>query len=255
VRGDGGRRTVFKKERHSMTKASGIFAIAAALLPAGALAQAPLTPVPTISGTRLDLTAEGSISRAPDVATIGAGVVTQAATAAGAMSENAGRMAATVAALKRAGIADRDIQTSALNLSPQYRYAENQPPVITGYQASNQVSVRFREIARAGRILDTLVAQGANQISGPNFSVDQPDSALDEARGQAIAQARARAELYALAAGLRVKRILAISESGGYSPPQPMPMMAMARREAADTPVQPGEQKLSVSVSVSFELE
>jgi len=239
-----------------MFKSLASVSIAATALPLAAMAQAPaVTPVPVIQGTRLDISAEGEVTRAPDVATISAGVVTQAATAGEAMSANAQRMAATVNALKRAGVADRDIQTSSLSLNPQYRYGENVPPVITGYQASNQVTVRFREIARAGRILDTLVAQGANQINGPSFSVDQPDAALDEARTRAVAKARARAELYARAAGLRVKRILSISEGGGYAPPPPMPVMAMARREAADTPIEAGEQKLSVSVSVSFELE
>lgn len=210
-----------------------------------------------ITGARLDIVAEGSVTRAPDVALISAGVVTQAPTAAAAMRDNASRMAATVAALKRAGVADRDIQTSSISLSPQYRYAENRPPVITGYQAANQVSVRFRDVQRAGGILDALVAEGANQINGPSFMVDNPEAALDEARTVAVASARARAELYARAAGLRIKRILSISESGGYAPPPPpMPMMARAmEKSAADTPLEPGEQKLAVTISMSFELE
>jgi len=211
---------------------------------------------PVLSGTRLDITTEGAVNRTPDLATISAGVVTQAPTAAVAMQQNAGRMAATVAALKKAGIADRDIQTAAINLSPQYRYADNKAPEITGYQASNQVSVRFRDIKRAGSILDTLVAQGANQINGPAFSVEKMDAALDEARVAAIKSARARADLYAQAAGLKVKRILSISESQGYAPPPyPMPVMMARAEKAADTAIEPGEQKLSVNVSVSFELE
>jgi len=217
--------------------------------------QAQTVPVLT-TGTRLDITTEGAVNRTPDLATISAGVVTQAPTAAVAMQQNAGRMAATVAALKKAGIADRDIQTAAINLSPQYRYADNKAPEITGYQASNQVSVRFRDIKRAGSILDTLVAQGANQINGPAFSVEKMDAALDEARVAAIKSARARADLYAQAAGLKVKRILSISESQGYAPPPyPMPVMMARAEKAADTAIEPGEQKLSVNVSVSFELE
>ncbi|SNS57528.1 hypothetical protein SAMN06295912_109100 [Sphingomonas laterariae] len=215
-----------------------------------------LTPVPVIQGTRLDIVAEGEVTRVPDIATISAGVVTQAPTAGAAMTENANRMAAVVAALKKAGVADRDIQTSTLNLNPQYRYGDNKPPVITGYQASNQVSIRFRDVKRSGAILDTLVAQGANQINGPSLSVDKPETALDEARAAAIRTARARATLYAEAAGLRVKRILAISEQGGgYQPPMPVPMMMARAEKAADTAVEAGEQKLAVSVSVSFELE
>jgi uncharacterized protein len=227
------------------------------LLPAVASAQLlPPTPVPTISGTRLDIMAEGEVTRTPDVATIAAGVITQARSAASAMSQNAERMARTIAALKQAGVADRDIQTSSISLNPQYRYAQNLPPAITGYQASNQVSVRFRDIKRAGAILDALVAVGANQINGPSFGVDKPEAALDEARTAAMAKARARAELYARAAGLGVKRILAISESASAPPPYPMPVMQAARAEkAADTAIEAGEQRLAVTVSVSFELQ
>lgn len=233
-----------------------LFLIAAATPAAGFAQAAAVTPVPVIQGTRLDIVAEGAVTRTPDLATISAGVVTQAATAGAAMTENATRMAGTIAALKKAGVADRDIQTSSISLNPQYRYADNQPPVLTGYQASNQVSIRFRDVRRAGAILDTLVAQGANQINGPSLTVDQPDAALDEARAAAIAKARARAELYAKAAGLSVKRILSISETGDVTPPRPVPIMAMAmRKEAADTSIEAGEQRLSVAVSVTFELQ
>jgi uncharacterized protein YggE len=233
-----------------------LFLIATAT-PAAAFAQMTVAaPVPVIQGTRLDIVAEGEVSRTPDIATISAGVVTQAGTAGKAMADNAARMAAAVAALRKAGVADRDIQTSSISLNPQYRYADNQPPVLTGYQASNQVSIRFRDVRRAGAILDTLVAQGANQINGPSLSVDKPEAALDEARTAAIAKARTRADLYARAAGLSVKRILSISEGNEATPPRPMPIMAMARsKEAADTSIEAGEQRLSVSVSVSFELQ
>ncbi|MFS0737690.1 SIMPL domain-containing protein [Sphingomonas sp. 1P06PA] len=232
-----------------------VAALALAAIPAAASAQVPPTPVPTLSGTRLDIVAEGEVTRVPDVAAISAGVVTQAQTAGQAMSDNAGRMAATIAALKKAGVADRDIQTASINLNPQYRYGENLPPVITGYQASNQVTVRFRDVRRAGAILDALVAVGANQINGPMLSLDKPEAALDEARAAAIAKARARADLYAKAAGLSVRRILAISETGGYEPPRPMPQMMMREAKAADTMIEPGEQRLTVSVNVSFELQ
>jgi len=241
----------------TMQRAIRTAAIATLAASAGAaMAQAPQPPMPPIQGTRLDIVAEGEVARRPDVVTIGAGVVTQAATAGEAMQENARRMTATVAALRKAGVADRDIQTSSINLSPQYRYGENVPPVITGYQASNQVSVRFRDVTRAGAILDTLVAQGANQINGPSFALDKPEAALDEARTLAIATARKRAELYARAAGMTVRRIVSITESGSNNQPQPMLMVQMrSRGEADSTPVQAGEQKMSVSVSVSFELQ
>ncbi len=234
--------------------------IAAALL-----TLAPLTAahaqmaahIAPITGTRLDVSAESEVRRMPDLAFVSAGVMTQAASASATMRENAARMTAVVGALKKAGIAERDIQTSSLNLSPQYRYQENLPPQLVGYQASNMVQVTFRKIGDAGRIIDTLVAQGANQINGPSLTVDKADEALDEARTAAVTKARARAELYAKAAGLRVKRILSISESSAMTPPlmpYPAGRMAMAKAEA-DTPMQPGETVLTATVNVSFELE
>ena len=225
-----------------------------ALIATAAKAQLPLPPL--IAGTRLDLVVEGTSTRVPDVAEIGAGVVTQATDASAAMAENARRMTAVIAALKSAGVAERDIRTSSLNLSPQYRYDNDKPPVLTGYQANNRVNVRFRDMARVGRIVDALVAQGANQVDGPNLVVDKPDAALDEARNSAVAKARARATLYANAAGLRVKRIISISESQGDVIRPPMPMMMMRdKAAAANTPVSAGEQVLAVTLTVTFELE
>ena len=219
-----------------------------------ALSQEQPSPVRTIIGTQLDLSATGIVRRTPDVATIGAGVVTQDRDAGSAMTANATRMTQVVSALRRAGVADRDIQTASLTLQPQYRYADNQPPTLTGYQASNRVSVRLRALDAAGKVLDALVAAGANQIDGPNFAIDKPEAALNEARMQALAAARARADLYARAAGLRVARIVRIGESGAESPPV-RPMMMMASRAKADsTPIETGEQELSVTVSVTFEL-
>ena len=231
----------------------------AALLMAAAATAVPASAQPTevrpISGTRLDVVATGEVNRVPDVAHINAGVVTQAPSATEAIRQNAVRMAAVVAALRAAGIAERDIQTSTLNLNPNYRYAENQPPQLIGYQAVNQVNVRFRDIAKTGAILDALVAEGANQINGPTLIIDQPESALDEARTRALEQARARAELYARSLGMRVTRILSVSESGGFMPP-PRPVMArsMAANDAA-TQIVPGEQTLTVALTVSFELQ
>lgn len=221
--------------------------------PAAALAQVPPPLLP--EGTRLDVVATGEVTRVPDIARISAGVVTQAPTAQAALSANSAQMNRVIAALRRAGVAERDIQTSAVNLSPNYRYAENQPPMLTGYGASNQVTIRFRDIRTSGTILDTLVREGANQINGPSLEIDKPEPALDEARVLAVRTARARADVYARAAGMRVVRILLISESGGDYRPPPPPMM-MARGESADasTKIVPGEQAVSVSVSVSFEL-
>ena len=232
-------------------------AFAATLLSAVALPAVAQEMRPVLlDGTVLEVSAEGTSTRIPDVAVIQAGVVTQAASASAALGSNSQRMAAVLAALRKAGVAERDIQTASLSLNPQYRYEDNKPPILTGYQASNQVSVRFREIARSGAILDALVAEGANNISGPNLMVDKPETALDEARAAAVAKARARATLYAQASGLKVDRILAISESGAAPmPPMPMMMGFREKAQAADTQVVAGEQQLSVTLSVRFLLK
>jgi uncharacterized protein YggE len=231
-------------------------ALCAAVVPAAGRAQTQ-TPMPPITGTRLEIAAVGEVTRVPDVAVISAGVVTRQPAASAAIQENSSRMERVIAALKRAGVADRDVQTSSLNLSPEYRYQENQPPQLVGYSASNQVSIRFRDIRNSGKILDALVAEGANQINGPSLTVDKPEAALDEARQQAIANGQARAELYARALGKRVARVVSVSEGGGnYPVPPPMPVMMEARMAgAADTKVVPGEQKLQVGVSMVFDLQ
>ncbi|MEH3105517.1 MAG: SIMPL domain-containing protein [Sphingomonas phyllosphaerae] len=232
---------------------------AAAMLAVPAAAQVAL-PMATVvpDGTVLDVTATGRVSRTPDLATITAGVVTQAPVAATALSENAQRMDAVIKALKAAGLAARDLSTSNVALSPQYRYQDGKPPVVTGYQASNSVAIRFRDIAKAGAVLDALVRAGANQIDGPNLSLSDPDAALDEARTQAIAKARTRAELYARAAGLSVARMVAINEAGENAGdrPRPMPMMARAAVQSdAETVVLPGETDVTASVNVRFLLK
>jgi uncharacterized protein YggE len=211
----------------------------------------------TIAGTRLDVTATGEVTRVPDVAIISAGVVSRASTATAALQDSATRMSQVLAALKRAGVEERDIQTSSVSLNPEYRYPENQSPQLVGYSASNQLTVRFRDIRNSGKILDALVAVGANQINGPNLTVDKPEAALDEARANAVAIGRARAEAYARSLGLRVVRIVSVSESGNnYPVPPPMPMYARAEMaQSADTKIVPGEQKLQVNLAMTFELQ
>ena len=224
-------------------------ALAGVALPAAAMAQAVTAVAQTTTGTRLDISATGEVSRVPDIAIISAGVTTLNRSAVTAIEQNAARMERVRAALKRAGIADKDIQTSSFNLNPEYRYIENQSPVLTGYRVSNQVSVRFRDIKATGAILDALVAEGANQINGPSLTIDKPEQAMDEARLKAIAVGQARAELYARALGKRVVRLLIVSESGGYAVPPPMPMMRQMAADsgAAKSAIDPGEQQIQIS--------
>jgi uncharacterized protein YggE len=201
--------------------------------------------------------AEAGVQGVPDVADIGAGVVTQAPEASVALASNADKMSRVVAALRKAGVQERDIQTSGLNLQPQYRYEQNKPPVLTGYQVTNRVSVTLRDLRQAGKIIDTLVAEGANQVDGPNFRIDKPEPLMDQARAEAVRIGRARAELYAKASNLKVKRIASISELGA-APPMPFPMPAprvMAMEARADSPIVPGELRLAASLTMVFELE
>jgi uncharacterized protein YggE len=227
-------------------------ALLALALPLPAAAQP--AAVESLSGTRLDVVATGEVTRIPDVVRIHAGVVTQAPTAVEAIRQNAQQVAAVRAALRRAGIADRDIQTSQLNLQPDYRHAEGRPPELTGYRAVNQLSVRFRDIANSGRILDALVAVGVNQINGPMLEIERPEAALDEARLAALANARSRADLYARSLGMRVKRLISVSESGAR-PPMPRSYASVERFADTQSTIDPGEQTLAISLAVSFELE
>jgi len=256
-----------------------------ALLAGGPLAAMPAaaqtTPAVQVSplgpnSALLSLNAEGRSQRTPDLAVFSAGVVTQGRTAAEALGANSRQMASVVAALKRSGIADRDIQTSAISLQPRYNNPDqeaqlrsrqtgqpyvpsNEPPRIIGYEARNNVQVRVRRLGEMGKIIDTLIAAGANQVDGPSFTLDEQKEALDEARTQAVTEGRQRAELYARAAGMRVIRLLSISEGGGYYPVQQT--FAVAERGMAapappppPAPVSPGELTLGVNVSMQFEI-
>jgi uncharacterized protein YggE len=250
---------------------------ALAAAPAAAqVAQPAVTVAP--GDTLLTVNAEGRSFHAPDLAVFNAGVTTQGKTAAAALGENSRAMTEVIAALKRAGIAERDIQTSNLSINPLYSdpnrdamlaaRTAGQPyvppaqpavPQIIGYQATNTVSVRQRDLKNFGKVIDTLAAAGANQINGPMFQMDDAEPALNEARLDAVKTARERAELYATATGLKIVRILSLSEGGGYYGPPPV-AFAKAERAAAPAPppppapVQPGELQQTASVTVLYEL-
>jgi hypothetical protein len=222
----------------------------------------PIAPPIAASSALLTVTVEGKSTRTPDLAVFSAGVTTQGATASEAMNANAAAMTKVIATLKQAGIADRDIQTSQISLSPVYgqpvigRNGQvTQEPRIIGYQATNQVTVRSRDVKGFGKVLDALVESGANQINGPSFQLDKPAAAMDEARTSAMKIARTRADLYARASGLRVVRIVSISESGGYAAPPVYARAAMAEAATDEaTPVAAGEVEAQVSLTVQFEL-
>lgn len=204
--------------------------------------------------TTLSISAEGSVNREPDIAFLNAGVQTQGETAQTAMAANATAMNGVFDALAAANVDAKDMQTSNFSLQPQYDYSNRsngQSPRLTGYQASNQLTVRVRDLDNLGKTMDALVGAGGNTFSGLRFALEDDRAAKNAARDIAMKEAIARAELYAAASGYEVARVVTISESGGYNP---QPMAVMARSAESSTPIASGEVGYSVSVNVTFEL-
>jgi len=210
-----------------------------------------LTPLSAWAMDRLvTVTGEATVSVAPDMAVIRIGVASQGKTAREASDANARQMTAVLAAIKDAGIAARDVQTSRLSLQPQYDSNRNAPVRLLGFQANNQLTVNIRDIAQLPAMLDRAIGAGANEMSGIEFVVSEQSKLLDRARGEAVADAHRKAELYARAAGAKVGHVVAISEEGSAPPVYPM----QAMRAGAAVPVAPGERTLRVVVTVRYEL-
>lgn len=206
--------------------------------------------------TTLSISAEGSVNKAPDIAFLNAGVQSQGETAQAAMSANSEAMNGVFAALEAAKVDDRDMQTSNFSVQPQYDYSarrDGQPPRLTGYQASNQLTVKVRDLDTLGEVMDAMVGAGGNTFSGLTFALNDDRAAKNEAREIAMNEAIARAELYAASSGYEVARVVTISESGGFAP-RPMARMAEARSMDQSTPIASGEVGYAVTVNVVFEL-
>lgn len=208
----------------------------------------------------LSLSAEGVVSAPPDTAVVTTGVVTEGETAEAALAGNNKSMAALMAALKDAGLPERDIQTSNFSLQPIYAPydkpsdAPSQGPRITGYQVMNRVTVTISNLETAGPLLDKVVKVGANNIEGISFEVADDSALMDEARQKALKEAKRRADLYAEVGGFSVGRILDMSENM-VSPPRPYAMKTMAMRAEMDSvPLAAGETDLRVDVQVTFEI-
>lgn len=218
--------------------------------------------LPAYAGS-ITIEGRGEVLAAPDMAHINSGVTTQGATAREALDANTAAMADLIDELKAAGIEARDIQTSGFSVNPNYVYTDERdengyslPPKINGYQVNNTVTVAVRDLDALGSILDKSVTVGANTIHGVTFSVADPSSLYDEARKAAFADARAKAELYAEAAGGRLDEIESISETRGYDQPQPYPQYArMDMAASAAVPVEAGELAFAITVNVRWELE
>lgn len=231
--------------------------LAAAAAPAAFAQSAQPSAGSMFQTTTLNLSAYGETRVAPDKATINLGVVTEAPTAAAALAANNDKMNAVIATLRKAGIAEKDIQTSGLNLNAQYDYVQNEPPKLRGYQASNQVTITVNDLAKLGVAVDATVKAGVNQVNGISFGLKDPTAAENAARQEAIKALAAKADLYAKATGHRVSRLVNLSEGGGYTPaPPPVPMMAYARMEKADggAPISAGELNVRVDITGLYEL-
>jgi uncharacterized protein YggE len=209
----------------------------------------------TSSGPVVALTVQDSVEAEPDMVTVGAGVTSQARTAVEAMRTNATQMSAVIEKIKALGVPERDIQTTGINLGAMYDYNQaTQRQVFRGYQVSNRVSVKLHDVQRTGEVLDALVAAGATDLSGPDWSIDDDTAARAQARRQALATAHAQALEYARAAGYSDIRLLEVNETIVPSRPMPMMRQAMVAEAQAATPVQPGMIQAAVTVSVSYEM-
>ena len=223
----------------------------AAVITAGTLLAAPAL-AQTALPAAISVTGEATVSAAPDLAQIEAGVTSEAKTAREASEANNAAMGKVLQALKGAGIAEKDFQTSRLSLQPQSAPNRPGPSAIVGYRASNRVTIRLRDVTKLANVIDTLVGAGANDIGGINFMVSNASKLLDEAREQAVADARRKAEIYAKAGGVTLGAPLSISEEGS---PGPVPYRKMAVGMAASAPVAQGEETLQVTVSVSWAIK
>jgi uncharacterized protein YggE len=203
----------------------------------------------------LTVSGQGEVRGAPDQAMLSAGVVTTARTAASALADNSRAMNEVFATLKRAGIADKDMQTSNFSVQPQYAADKNGNTLrdITGYQVSTTVNVRVDDLSKVGPTLDALVSSGANSIGDIAFTIKNPKPLMAEARAAAVADAIARAQTLARAAGVTLGPITSINENG-YSEPRPMYRMATMAAAPAPTPIAAGEESVTAGVSITWSI-
>ncbi len=232
-------------------------AAAAAIMMAGCAAPTASAAAPADAPRTITVTGEGRAAAAPDMAVISIGVRSEAPTAAAALRQNSADMSATIKKLKDLGIADKDIQTSGLSVNPRYNYENNRSqPEVIGFTASNSVTVRLRDLSSAGSVIDQAVQSGANTLGGVSFSFSEPKPLYDEARRDAVTEAKAKASLLTDAAGVRLGKLLYIQE--GYAQ-APQPKMYSARMEMADSaanvPMEAGESEVNVTVSLVYEIE
>lgn len=209
-----------------------------------------LTAIPAWAAT-LTVTGEGAVETVPDMALVSLGVTTEGKTAAEAMTANSDGLAAVLAQLTSLGIKPEDMQTSALSLNPNWTGHDTGSPVISGYMASNMVTLRLRDLDGLGSLLDATIAGGANTLNGISFEVSEPKPLLDAARAEAVADAKARAEVLATAAGVKLGAIETIAEGGSGGGGGPM-FKSMAAESAV--PIAAGEVVMSASVTITWQI-
>ena len=203
----------------------------------------------------ITITGQGQVSVKPDLAIVETGVVTQAKTAAEALTANTQAMQAVFDAIKELGIEDRDMRTSQFSVNAIHTRPERgEASRISGYQVSNLVSITLRNLDRVGEVMDRVVSTGSNELRGIRFQVEKPGPLMDGAREDAVKDALRKAKIYVAAAGVALGPVLTINEHGGGGRPQPVFARAMAM-EAADVPIAAGEQTLSTSVTLVIGLE
>lgn len=202
----------------------------------------------------ISVTGEGRVTAVPDMAVVQVGVQEQARDASIALRAVSEGLEAVLADLAEAGVAASDVQTSSVSVSPVYDRRQAADPVLTGYVASSSLSVKVRDLDTLGGILDDVVGSGANQLNGLSLTLADPAPMRDDARRLAVADARAKAELYAEAAGVSLGRIVSLSDGSSPSP-VPMQRFAMAEAAAMDVPIATGELDLVQGVAITFEIE
>lgn len=214
---------------------------------------------PTVPQNTIAMSAEGRVTAKPDLATINVGVQTNGDTAKAAQDANNKNISKVIDSIKKLGVTADDIQTSNLSVYPTYDYA-NGKNTINGYQANQTLTVKVRGVDRStetlNKTLDAAVVSGSNQIQGVSFSVDDPDSFRQAARKQAIDKAKQKAQELADQTGLKLGRIVNISESSAnYPVPLPYAMDGRGGGAAAPSNIQTGTTDITAEITVTFELK
>ncbi len=229
------------------------------IITAGAIAKDKIIK-PVDKSRTIVMNGEGKITARPDIANVIFSVVTQGKESAAIQKTNDAKVSKVIDFLKNSSVKTEDIQTSNYSLYPQYNYSQQtQPPQISGYNASQQVTVKIRNLDRVQSIVGALTSQGVNQIDAVNYTIEKPETLKDQARKLAIDDARKKAEDLVKGLGVKLGRVVNFSEGEVSFPPFPVPLPMMREGMGGGgglpSPVEPGTQDVSITVTVTFELK